>query len=69
VKKIKVETVKCFAKAGLEESNVADNWEEASENIAAISNPCRGKELYCDTSKDSVQSDEPLEYKSKYLML
>jgi hypothetical protein len=46
VKKIKAETVKkCFAKAGFGESDVADNLKEASENIAAISNLCRGKEL------------------------
>jgi hypothetical protein len=46
VKKIKVETVKkCFAKDGCGESDVAENLEEASENIAAISNLCRGKEL------------------------
>jgi hypothetical protein len=39
VKKIKAETAKkCFAKAGFGESDVADNLEEASENIAAISN-------------------------------
>jgi hypothetical protein len=31
------------AKAGFEETDVADNLEEASENIAAISNLCRGK--------------------------
>jgi hypothetical protein len=42
VKKIKAETVrKCFVKAGLGESDVAGNLEEASENIAAISNLCR----------------------------
>jgi hypothetical protein len=43
VKKIKADTVKkkrCFAKAGYGESDVADNLEEASENIAAISNLC-----------------------------
>jgi hypothetical protein len=37
VKKIEAETVKkkmCFAKAGFEESDVVDNLEEASENIA-----------------------------------
>jgi hypothetical protein len=46
VKKIKVETVKkCFAKAVFGESDVADNLEEASENIAAISNLCQGTEL------------------------
>jgi hypothetical protein len=28
---------------------VADNLEETSENIAAISNLCRGNELSCDT--------------------
>jgi hypothetical protein len=44
VKKIKTETVKkCFAKAGFGEGDVADNLEEANENIAAISNLCRGK--------------------------
>jgi hypothetical protein len=60
VKKIKAETVKkCYAKAGFGESDVADNLEEASENVAAISNPCRGKELSCDT-KDFVQSDDHL---------
>jgi uncharacterized protein YabN with tetrapyrrole methylase and pyrophosphatase domain len=60
VKKIKSETVKrCFAKAGFGESDVSDNLEEASENIAAISNLCRGKELSCDT-KNFVQSDENL---------
>jgi hypothetical protein len=31
------------------ESDVADNLEETSENIAAISNLCRGKELSCYT--------------------
>jgi hypothetical protein len=46
VKKIKAETVKkCFAKAGFGESDMTDNLEEASENIASISNLCRGKEL------------------------
>jgi hypothetical protein len=41
VKKIKAESVKkCFAMAGFGESDVADNLEEASENIAAISNIC-----------------------------
>jgi hypothetical protein len=60
VKKIKAETVeKCFAKAGFGESDVADNLEEASENIAAISNLCLGKELSCD-AKDCVQNDDPL---------
>jgi hypothetical protein len=59
VKKIKAETVKkCFAKAGFGE-NVADNLEEASENIAAICNLCRGKELSCDT-KNFVRSDDHL---------
>jgi hypothetical protein len=49
VKKIKAETVtRGFAKAGFGESDVADNVEEESENIAAIYNPCRGKELSCD---------------------
>jgi hypothetical protein len=38
---------------------VAVNLEEASENIAAISNPCRGKELSCD-SKNFVRSDDHL---------
>jgi hypothetical protein len=39
VKKIKAETVKkCFVKDGFGESDVADNFEEANENIAAISN-------------------------------
>jgi hypothetical protein len=33
--------------------------EEASENIAAISNLCRGKEFSCDT-KDFVRSDDHL---------
>jgi hypothetical protein len=48
VKQIKAETVKkCLLKLGLGE-NVADNLEEASENIAAISNLCQGKELSCD---------------------
>jgi hypothetical protein len=57
VKKIKAETVKqCFAKAEFGESDVADNLDKASENIAAISNACRGKELSCNT-KDFVQSD------------
>jgi hypothetical protein len=60
VKKIKAGTIKkCFAKAGFGESDVADNLEEASENIAAISNLCLGKELYCDT-EDFVQSDDHL---------
>jgi hypothetical protein len=45
-KKIRAETVKkCFAKAGFGDSDVTDNLEEASENAAAISNLCRGKEL------------------------
>jgi hypothetical protein len=45
VKKIKAETVKkCFAKTGFGESDVADNLGKASENVAAISNLCRGKE-------------------------
>jgi hypothetical protein len=38
---------------------VAYNFEEASENIAAISNLCRGKELSCDT-KNFVRSDDHL---------
>jgi hypothetical protein len=59
VKKIKAETVtKCFAKAGFGESGVADNL-EVSENIAALSNLCRGKELSCDT-KEFVRSDDHL---------
>jgi hypothetical protein len=58
VKKIKAETVKkCFANARFWESDVADNLKEVSENIAAISNLCRGKELSCDT-KDFVWSDD-----------
>jgi ADP-dependent phosphofructokinase/glucokinase len=41
VKKIKAEIVKkCFAIAGFGKTDVADNLEEASENIAAISNLC-----------------------------
>jgi hypothetical protein len=41
VKKIKAETVKkCFANAGFGGSDVADNLEEVSENIVAISNLC-----------------------------
>jgi hypothetical protein len=60
VKKIKAETVKkCFAKAGFGEGDVAYNLEEASENIAAISNLCRGKELSCDT-KNFVRGDDHL---------
>jgi hypothetical protein len=60
VKKIKAETVrKCYVKAGIGESDVADNLEKASENIAAISNLCQGKELSCDT-KNFVRSDEYL---------
>jgi hypothetical protein len=60
VKKIKAQTAKrCFPKAGFGESDVADNLDEASENIAAISNLCLGKELSCDT-KNSVQSDDHL---------
>jgi hypothetical protein len=47
VKKIKAETIKkCFANAGFGESDVADNLKEASENIAAISNLCRGKKNF-----------------------
>jgi hypothetical protein len=38
---------------------VADNLEEESENIAAISNLCRGKKLSCDT-KDFVRNDDHL---------
>jgi hypothetical protein len=60
VKKIEAETVKkCFAKAGFGESDVANNLAEVSENTAAISNLCRGKELSCGT-KDSVWSDDHL---------
>jgi hypothetical protein len=60
VKKIKAETVtKCFAKAGFWESDVADNLEDASKNIAVISNLCIGKELSCDT-KNFVRSDDNL---------
>jgi hypothetical protein len=60
VKKIKAETArKCFAKAGFGESDVADNLEEASENIASIFNLCRGKKLSCDT-KDFVWNDDHL---------
>jgi hypothetical protein len=60
VKKIKADTVnKCFAKAGFGESDGLNNFEEASENIAAISNLCRGKELSCDT-KNFVRSDDHL---------
>jgi hypothetical protein len=37
VEEIKAETAKkCFAEAGFGESDVADNLEEASEDIAAI---------------------------------
>jgi hypothetical protein len=60
VKKITAETVKkCFPKARFGESDVADNLEEASENITAISHLCRGKDVSCDT-KDFVQSDDHL---------
>jgi hypothetical protein len=60
VKKTKAETVeKCFSKAGFGESDVADNLEESSEKIAAISNLYRGKELSCDT-KNFVLSDDHL---------
>jgi hypothetical protein len=46
VKKIEEETVKkYFAEAGFGESDVADNLEEAIENIAAISNLCREKKF------------------------
>jgi hypothetical protein len=60
VKKVKGETVKkCFAKAGFGESDAADNLEEASENIAAMSNLRQRKELSCDT-KAFVWSDDHL---------
>jgi hypothetical protein len=60
VKKIKEERVKkCFAKAGFGESDVVGNLEEASENIAAISNLCGGKEFSCD-KKNFVQNDDHL---------
>jgi hypothetical protein len=60
VKKIKAEIERmCFAKAGFGESDVEDNLEEASENIASISNLCRGKELSCNT-RDFVWSDDHL---------
>jgi hypothetical protein len=60
VKKINVKTVKrCFAKAGFGESDVAENLEEESENIAAKSILCRGKELSCDTM-DIVRNDDHL---------
>jgi hypothetical protein len=60
VKKTKAETVrKCFAKAGFGGNDVADNLEKASENIAAISKLCQGKELSCDT-KDFVWSGDHL---------
>jgi hypothetical protein len=45
------------ARAGFGESDVADNLEEASENIAAISNLCWGKGPSCDT-KNFVRSDD-----------
>jgi hypothetical protein len=47
------------SKAGFGESDVADNLDEASENIAAISNLCQGKELSCDT-KNFVQGNDSL---------
>jgi hypothetical protein len=60
VKKINAKTgERCFAKAAFGESDVADNLEAVSENIAAISNLCRGKELSCDT-KEFVRSDDHL---------
>jgi hypothetical protein len=49
-----------FSKAGFEESDVTGNLEEANENIAAISNLCRVKELCCDSTKNLVMSDENL---------
>jgi hypothetical protein len=60
VETIKAETViKCYAKAGFGESDVAGNLEEVSENIAAMSNFCQGKELSCDTM-DFVRSHDHL---------
>jgi hypothetical protein len=60
VKKIKAEIVKkCFGKAGCGESDVADNLEEACENITAIPNLRRGKELFCE-AKNFVCSDDHL---------
>jgi hypothetical protein len=63
IPRIKAEIVKkkkkCFAKAGFGESDAAEYLEEASKNIAAISNLCLGKELSCD-AKDCVRSDDPL---------
>jgi hypothetical protein len=58
-KKIKAETVKkCFAIAGFEQSDVADNLEVVNENITAISNLCR-EELSCD-AEDIVRSEDHL---------
>jgi hypothetical protein len=48
-----------LARSRIGESDVADNLGEASDNIAAISNLCRGKELSFDT-KDFVQSNDHL---------
>jgi hypothetical protein len=65
VKKIKAETVKkYFAKAGFGESDLADNLEEASENIPAIYNLYRGKELSCDTNNFVRSNDHPVTYYS-----
>jgi hypothetical protein len=60
VNKIKAETVKkCFPKAGFGESDVADNLEEAIENIGAISNLCQGRDLSHDT-KNFVRINDHL---------
>jgi hypothetical protein len=59
VKKLKEAVKNYSAKAGLGESDVASNLEKASDNIAAICNLCRGKELSCDT-KNFVWSDAHL---------
>jgi hypothetical protein len=60
LKKSEAETVKkSFAKAGFGERDVADNLEEANENIPAISNLCQGKEISCDT-KNLVRSNDHL---------
>jgi uncharacterized protein YabN with tetrapyrrole methylase and pyrophosphatase domain len=58
VKIIKAETVKkCLARVGFGESDVTDNLEEVSENIAAISDLCRGKELSCDKNDFGCSDD------------